>query len=93
MADREARFGVSTYQVRVSREISPSGILYVSADTITVTPAGALILSVEVTPVENAEDDTSGIEVTPGTVFAPGYWYSVVEVTPDSHLPFFIVAD
>jgi hypothetical protein len=103
MREREARYGINTYQVRVSREISPSGILYVTADSLTVTPAGALILAVEVEPVENLEEtdegdirrreDASGIDVTPGAVFAPGYWYSVVDVDSEDHRPTYIESD
>lgn len=100
---REPRYGLNTYQVRCSREISPSGILYVVADSITVTPAGAMILSVEVEPVENLEEagngeirrreDATGIDVLAGAVFAPGYWFSAIEVDPENHIPTHVQSD
>ncbi len=95
--DRVARFGANMYEVRVAEALSPSGVLYVRADSVTVNAAGALYLGVEVPPVESydetdADDDEMppGVEVSAAAVFAPGYWYFVTEVTDKTHSPFFV---
>ena len=90
--ERNPRFGAHLYEVRVSPPVEPRGVVYVNADSITVTPAGALILAAEVPPLEDEEDEPpSGIENPPAFIVAPGLWQCVTQVTDaeDGHRPFF----
>ena len=93
--ERSARYGEHLYEVRVAPAVDPKEVVYVYADSLTVTPAGALILSAEVMPLEDAGSDDykerSGIEVPATFVVAPGLWRSVTEVTEaeDGHRPYF----
>ena len=101
MAGRQPRYGFHTYRVRVNSasDETGEGIIYVSADSLTVTPAGALILAIEQHALEDFEEapdgelrlrpDASGIDVPPVAVFAPGQWYSAVLVDPESHEPMY----
>jgi hypothetical protein len=93
---REPRWGLTAlYEVRVSHQVDPRGVLYCRADSVTVPQSGALILSVEVPPIEDLdnEDDepSSGIESPPALIIAPSQWYSAVQVSPadDGHKPWF----
>jgi hypothetical protein len=81
--NREARYDPNTYEVRVSTEVSLSGVLYVDADSVTVGPSGALMFAAEVDPIEAVDDEgetirpDAGIELPPVVVIAPGQWYTV----------------
>jgi hypothetical protein len=93
---REARFGYHTYAVKVSTLVAESGVLYVNADSVTVSN-GALMLAIELPSPEamDAEDEgrmppeTGTVELPPAFVFAPGHWYSVTMVD-HRHQPFFL---
>jgi hypothetical protein len=101
MADRQPRYGFHTYRVRVNTasDETGEGVVYVGADSLTVTPAGALILAIEQHALEDFEEapdgelrlkaDASGIDVPPVAVFAPGQWYSAILVDPESHEPLY----
>ena len=82
----EPRYGVHTYAVKVSSEVSPKGMLYVDADSVTVS-GGALMFAAEVHPIEELDEDGealgTGIELPPVAVIAPGQWYSVAMVGDD----------
>lgn len=89
---REARLGAHLFEIRVSHQIDPRGVVYVNADSVTITPAGALILSAEVPPLEDeAGEPPSGIETPPAFIVAPGLWQSVTQVSDaeDGHQPWF----
>lgn len=78
---REPRYGEHTYEVRVSTQVTPSGVLYLMGDSITVS-GGALMLAVEVDPLEEIDEPQplrprGNIELPPTTVIAPGQWFSV----------------
>ena len=93
---REARYGYHTYAIKVSTMVAESGVLYVNADSVTVSN-GALMLSTEVESPEamDAVDEgrrppeSGAVEVPPAFVFAPGHWYSVTMVDHE-HKPFFL---
>ena len=87
---REARLGIHTFEVRVARSIEPSEVLYIRADTVTITPAGALILAAEMPSFEEDQPST-GIELPPALIVAPGLWYSIMQVTDaeEGHVPLF----
>jgi hypothetical protein len=90
---REARLGLHTFAVRVAASIEPREVLYIRADTVTITPAGALILAAEMPAFEDEEDQRpTGIELPPALIVAPGLWYSVLQVTDadEGHLPMFV---
>ena len=101
MAGRQPRYGFYTYRVRVNAasDEQGEGVVFVGADSLTVTPAGALILAIEQHALEDFEQapdgelrlkaDASGIDVPPVAVFAPGQWYSAVLVDPESHEPLY----
>ncbi len=101
MAAREPRYGFHMYRVRVNKtsDETGKGVVYVSADSLTVTPAGALILAIEQHSLEDFEEtpdgevrlkaDASGIDMPPAAVFAPGQWYSAILVDPESHDPMY----
>lgn len=89
---RLARLGAHLFEVRISPQIDPRGVVYVNADSVTITPAGALILSAEVPPLEDEEGEPpSGIEIPPAFIVAPGLWQSVTQVSDaeDGHQPWF----
>jgi hypothetical protein len=81
--NREARYGANTYEVAVSKDVDIAGVLYVSADSVTVGPSGALMFAAEVDPIEAFDDDSdtvrpaAGIEVPPVVIVVPGQWYTV----------------
>src|SRR5262249_60760149 len=99
MAGRQPRYGFHTYRVRVNStsDETGEGIIYVSADSLTVTPAGALILAIEQHALQDFEEapdgglrlrpDASGIDGPPAAVFAPGQRDSAAPVHPESHQP------
>jgi hypothetical protein len=101
MVGRQPRYGFRTYRVRVhpSHDETGEGVIYVGADSLTVTPAGALILAVEEHALEDFEEgpdgevrlraDASSIDVSPVAVFAQGQWYSAILVDPESHEPMY----
>jgi hypothetical protein len=84
---REARYGYHTYAIKVSTLVAESGVLYVDADSVTVSN-GALVLSTEVESPEAMDAEAEGrtppevgsMELPPAFVFAPGHWYSVTLV-------------
>jgi hypothetical protein len=87
---RSARWGLSTYAVRVSQVVAPGGEVYFEADSVTVGPSGALVLSVEVPPIEDEDPEhPSGIENAPYVVLAPGQWYSAVLIEARTRRPYF----
>jgi hypothetical protein len=81
--NREARYGANSYEVTVSKDVDIAGVLYVSADSVTVGPSGALMFAAEVDPIEAFDDDSdtvhpgAGIELPPVVIVAPGQWYTV----------------
>src|SRR5258708_15425627 len=87
---RSARWGLSTYAIRVSQFVAPSGEVYFEADSVTVGPSGALVLAVEVPRIEDEDPEhPSGIENAPYVVLAPGQWYSAVLIEPQTRRPYF----
>jgi len=87
---RSARWGLSTYAIRVSQVVAPGGEVYFEADSITVGPSGALVLAVEVPPIEDEDPEhPSGIENAPYVVLAPGQWYSAVLIDAQTRRPYF----
>jgi hypothetical protein len=89
---REARWGAHLFEVRVSTQVDPRGVLYVVADSVVTPPSGALILSLEVPPLEemaeepDEQQEPSGqIEMDPALIVAPGQWYSVTQVADAKH--------
>ncbi len=89
MLQRSPRYGEHTYEVRVSRDVSADGVVYVRADSVTVA-GGALLFSIEIEPVEDMhpekEDTTAGaMELPPVSVFAPGHWFTAVLVDETHH--------
>jgi hypothetical protein len=90
MRRRRPRWGANLYEVRVSETLAPDGLLYLTADSITVT-GGTLMLSQEMAPrgEESAagepEDVEYEIECPPGAIFAPGQWSSVLLVGRANH--------
>jgi hypothetical protein len=89
---RHPRYGEHTYEIRVSRDVSANGVVYVRADSLTVSN-GALMLSIEITPVEDMEREDievpdSFMELPPVSVFAPGHWYTAVLVD-EKHQPMY----
>jgi hypothetical protein len=86
--DHKARYGAHSYEVRVAKEISVSGVLYVDADSVTVGPSGALMFASEMDPMEAFDDEggvqpDAGIEIPPVVIVAPGQWRSVLMVDTD----------
>jgi hypothetical protein len=78
---REARYGQHTYEVKVSTDVSQTNLLYVEADSVTVS-GGALMFASEMDPLEAFDDDAEVrpgqvIEMSPVVVIAPGQWYSI----------------
>ena len=87
---RSARWGLSTYAIRVSQVVAPGGEVYFEADSVTVGPSGGLVLAVEVPPIEDEDPEhPSGIENAPYVVLAPGQWYSAVLIDAESRRPYF----
>jgi hypothetical protein len=87
---RQPRYGEHTYEIRVSRDVSANGVVYVRADSLTVSN-GALMLSIEITPIEDMEGievRDSIMELPPVSVFAPGHWYTAVLVD-EKHEPMY----
>ncbi len=91
---RFPRYGEHTYEVRVSHEIATNGVVYVRADSLTVSN-GALMLSIEIEPIEEMEAmergdaaQPSSMELPPVSVFAPGHWYTAVLVD-EHHQPMY----
>jgi hypothetical protein len=99
---RNARLGFHTYAIKVSTLVAESGVMYVDADSVTVSN-GALMLSAEMPSLEameameamDAEEEghplpeAGAVELPPVFVFAPGHWYSVMMVD-DELKPFFL---
>jgi hypothetical protein len=76
--------------------VSSSSVLYVEADSVTVS-GGALMFASEMDPMEAFDDQGAvrpgqAIELPPVVVIAPNQWYSIVLV--DNELkPMFTVED
>jgi len=93
---REARYGYHTYAIKVSTLVAESGVLYVNADSVTVSN-GVLMLSTEVESPEALDAEEEGrtlpqagaVELPPAFIFAPGHWHSVTLVD-HKHKPWFL---